>query len=474
MKEGIDIMDDGVAGSIIWFVILLLLEMMFYGFDSALQNMKALDKEEPDKEAAGGAGRKQLRLAYLTEHNAQYTDAIQLGAVTVNMLMGALYLYRLNSYAGHIVYRTAVHNINNLFDWHITVFAVITAVLVTLVLLYIIVTFGISIPRKAAARNPERWLWRFVTPFYYYVRITAPFAALISMTAKGILLIFGIKVSGNKSDVTEEEILSMVSVGHEQGILQANEAEMINNIFEYGDKEAKDIMINRNNMIGIECTMTLQEAAAFIVDAHNSRFPVYDGTIDHIVGILHLKDVMRMQMNDKMKNKPIGKIRGLLREPRFITEKRKIDDLFRVMQTEKIQMVIVIDEYGQTAGLVALEDILEEIVGNIEDEYDEEASYISRSGSDGYVIQGKMPLEELEEQLKISFEEEPFDTVNGFVIARLEHIPEEGEDFEFEYEGYVFRILEVKDRMIQSVLASRKEADSSELSKDEVEPAAKK
>ena len=181
-----------------------------------------------------------------------------------------------------------------------------------------------------------------------------------------------------------------------------------------------------------------------------------------------------MQMNDKMKNKPIGKIRGLLREPRFITEKRKIDDLFRVMQTEKIQMVIVIDEYGQTAGLVALEDILEEIVGNIEDEYDEEASYISRSGSDGYVIQGKMPLEELEEQLKISFEEEPFDTVNGFVIARLEHIPEEGEDFEFEYEGYVFRILEVKDRMIQSVLASRKEADSSELSKDEVEPAAKK
>ncbi len=235
---------------------------------------------------------------------------------------------------------------------------------------------------------------------------------------------------------------------------------MINNIFEYGDKEAKDIMINRNNMIGIECTMTLQEAAAFIVDAHNSRFPVYDGTIDHIVGILHLKDVMRMQMNDKMKNKPIGKIRGLLREPRFITEKRKIDDLFRVMQTEKIQMVIVIDEYGQTAGLVALEDILEEIVGNIEDEYDEEATYISQSGADGYVIQGKMPLEELEEQLKIDFEEEPFDTVNGFVISRLEHIPEEGEDFEFEYEGYTFRILEVKDRMIQTVLARRITAES--------------
>ena len=206
--------------------------------------------------------------------------------------------------------------------------------------------------------------------------------------------------------------------------------------------------------------MTLQEAAAFIVEAHNSRFPVYDETIDHIIGILHLKDVMRMQMNEKMRNRPIGKIKGLLREPRFITEKRKINDLFQVMQKEKIQMVIVIDEYGQTAGLVALEDILEEIVGNIQDEYDEDATYIKESGTDHYVIQGMMPLEELEEKLQISFEDEPFDTVNGFVISRLEHIPEEGEDFEFTYSGYTFRIMEVKDHMIQSVSARKNKEET--------------
>lgn len=453
-------MDDGVAGSIIWFVVLLFLEMLFYGFGSAFGSMKGAEWEDAQKEETGSLSARQLRLAYLTKHHAQYAGAIQLGAVTVNLLFGALYLYRLNSYAGYIVYRAAVYNLGELGDWHIALFAFLTAVIATLVMLYIILTFGVSLPKKSASRNPEKWLWRFVTPIYYYVRITSPLTALISMTANGILRIFGINVSGDKSDVTEEEILSMVNVGHEQGILHANEAEMISNIFEYGDKEAKDIMINRNNMIGMECTMTLQEAASFIVDAHNSRFPVYDGTIDHIVGILHLKDVMRMQMNERMKNKPIGKIKGLLREPRFITEKRKIDDLFRVMQTEKIQMVIVIDEYGQTAGLVALEDILEEIVGNIEDEYDEEASYISSNGTDSYVIQGKMPLEELEEQLNISFEEEPFDTVNGFVISRLEHIPEEGEDFEFDYEGYTFRIMEVKDRMIQTVLAHPKKDES--------------
>ena len=448
-------MDDGVASSssFVWFIILLLLEMLFYSFDSAFQYRKEAEHGDEEKDETGGPDRKQVRLDYLTSHMTQYTSAIQLGIVTVNILFGALYLYQLNSYFSYLVYRAAVNSIGNLFGWHIKLFAVITAVLVTFVLLYIIVTFGVSIPRKVTSRNPERWFRLFITPVYYYVRITAPLTALISVTAGGILRIFGIKGAGRRTDVTEEKILSMVNVGHEQGILEANEAEMINNIFEYGDKEAKDIMVNRNNMVCIESTMTLQEAAAFIVDAHNSRFPVYDGTIDHIIGILHLKDVMRMQMNSRMKSRPIGKIKGLLREPRFITEKRKIDDLLRVMRSEKIQTVIVVDEYGQTAGLVALEDILEEIVGNIEDEYDEEASYIVKRDIDSYVIQGKMPLEELEDQLKISFDEEPFDTVNGFVISRLEHIPEEGEDFEFEYEGYVFRILEVKDRMIQSVLA---------------------
>lgn len=444
-------MDDGAAGSIIWFVILLLLQMLLNGFDSSFRNRKSVEKEEAEGEESGRSDPRQRRLDYLTAHPAQYNGAMQLGMAAVTFLFALLYLYRIGIYAAGIaglLYSAGAYAL----EYTELVLALITAAAV-LLMLYIVVAFGVSLPRKAAARNSEKWIAAFLFPVYYYVRIVSPFTALISLTANGVLRLFGMNAAKDKSDVTEEEILSMVNEGHEQGILHANEAEMINNIFEYGDKEAKDIMVNRNNMIGIECTMTLQEAASFIVDAHNSRFPVYDGTIDHIVGILHLKDVMRMQMNEKMKNKPIGKIKGLLREPRFITEKRKIDDLLRVMQAEKIQMVIVIDEYGQTAGLVALEDILEEIVGDIEDEYDEEASYISRSGEDGYVIQGQTPLEELEEQLGISFEEEPFDTVNGFVISRLEHIPEEGEDFEFSYEGYTFRIIEVKDRMIRSVLA---------------------
>lgn len=420
-------MEDGVrdTGIVLIFFILLILEMILYGFHAAMQNRREQEPEEIQKEPE----KKAARLQYMIDNPSKYSNALQFGIISVNMLLGALQLYRLNSHFEYLIYR--------------------------IVLLYIVLTFGMLIPEKAASRYPDAWIKICVTPVYYFVRITAPFTAFVSLSAKGILQLFGIKGLDETVDVTEEEIISMINVGHEQGVLLASEAEMITNIFEYGDKEAKDIMINRNNMIALDCNVTLQEAASFILEEHNSRFPVYDGTIDHIVGILHLKDVMRMQMNEKMMSKPIGKIKGLLREPLFITETRKLDDLLKTMQNEKIQMAIVIDEYGQTAGLLALEDILEEIVGKIQDEYDEEASYIKENGKDEYIIEGMMPLDELEEQLDIALEEENFDTVNGFVISRLEHIPEEGEEFEFWCQGYLFKILEVKDRMIQSVLASK-------------------
>lgn len=467
-------MEDGVVSAHIAliFFILVVFQVMIYGFSSAMQNRREKEPEGTEKEP----NKKTIRMQYILDNPAKYANAAQLGIVTVNMLLGALFLYRLNSYFSYIVYRLAVDNIDGLRSWHIQCLAALTAVIVTLGMLYIVITFGVLIPKKTASRYPDIWLKFSITPIYYYVRITAPFTWFLSISAKAVLRLIGIKGLDETADVTEEEILSMINVGHEQGVLLASEAEMITNIFEYGEKEAKDIMINRNNMIAIDCNVTLQEAAAFIIEEHNSRFPVYNGTIDHIVGILHLKDVMRMQMNEKMAGKPIGKIRGLLREPVFITETRKIDDLLKTMQSEKIQMVIVIDEYGQTAGLLALEDILEEIVGNIQDEYDEEESYIKENGQNEYIIGGMMPLEELEEQLGIALEEENFDTVNGFVISRLEHIPEEGEEFEFECQGYLFRIMEVKDRMVQSVLAV-KCADSEteeEKNKQTVEEAQEK
>ncbi len=245
---------------------------------------------------------------------------------------------------------------------------------------------------------------------------------------------------------------------------------MISNIFEFSDKQAQDIMTNRKAMVCIDGNTTLQEAVNFMLDMNNSRFPVYLDNIDHIIGILHIRDAMKKLSEHTDDDTPLRKTRGLLRSPRNVPETRNIDSLFHDMQKSKTQMVIVIDEYGQTAGLVSMEDIIEEIVGNIMDEYDEDEDYIeATSNEDEFIIEGKTPLEDLEDRFGIKFENDNFETVNGLLISKLDRIPEEGEDFTAEIEGYSFKILSVKNHMIQSVLVKRIKEEKSENTEDDQE-----
>ncbi len=265
-----------------------------------------------------------------------------------------------------------------------------------------------------------------------------------------------------KPEEVEEDILTMVSEGQEQGTIEDDEAEMISNIFALNDKEAGDIMTHRSQITAVSAEMTLKEALDFMLDGTNSRFPVYEENIDHIVGILFLKDAFRMNRIAANRKMAVKDIPDLLRKAVFVTEKKKIDTLFREMQQKKVQMAIVIDEYGQSAGLVTMEDILEEIVGNILDEYDEEESHIQKKGRDEYVIDGMSELRELEERFGIDFEEEEFDTLNGFLIAKMDRIPEEHEDFSVVVGGFKFQILKVENRRIEKVLVV-KQAQTDEI-----------
>ena len=332
----------------------------------------------------------------------------------------------------------------------------VSLVVTVAMLLYILLTFGVLIPKKLAARYPDKWAYLCINPVYFVMKLLAPFTGLVTVSTNGILRLFGIKKDEALADVTEEEIISMVNEGHEQGVLQAAEAEMITNIFEFGDKEAQDIMTHRGNMTCVDGEMPLKEAVAFMLEANNSRFPVYEENIDHIIGILHLRDVVRIHASDEGLNRPVKEIEGLLREAVFIPETKNIDALFQMMQASKTQMVVVVDEYGQTAGLLAMEDILEEIVGNIMDEYDEDEEYIEATdNADEYIIEGKTPLEELEERFEITFDSEEFETLNGFMISKLDKIPEEDEEFDIDVGGYNFKILSVENKMIQSVLVTK-------------------
>ena len=260
---------------------------------------------------------------------------------------------------------------------------------------------------------------------------------------------------GHQNEEIEDEIISMVNEGHEQGVLHDSEAQMITNIFEFSDKEAREIMTHRSNIVAIDGNTTLQEAVTFMLNEKYSRYPVYIDNLDHIVGMIHVKDAFKELQEGKNSDKPVKNIKRIIREAKFVPETRNIDTLFRNMQALKIHIVIIIDEYGQTSGLIAMEDILEEIVGNILDEYDEDLVFIKEKGEDTYEIDGLTQLEELEELLDITFKEEEFETLSGLMVSRLDHIPEESEQFNMDYEGYNFKVLEVENKVIRKVLVTK-------------------
>ncbi len=254
--------------------------------------------------------------------------------------------------------------------------------------------------------------------------------------------------------VTEEEIIMMVSEGHEQGVLEADEAEMINNIFEFGEKSVAEIMTHRKDVVGVDVTMGIEEAARMMLTENFSRYPVYEDDIENIIGVLNIKDIMRLIMLDDVSNK---NIRSIMRQPYYVPDSKNIDNLFREMQQKKIQMAIVIDEYGQTAGIIAMEDILEEIVGNILDEYDVDERLIVENGDGVWSMSGLAPLDEVGEVLGLDFEDCDFDTLNGLIISELEHIPAEDEHESVVYENYIFDVKLVKNNMIQEVKVTKME-----------------
>lgn len=259
-----------------------------------------------------------------------------------------------------------------------------------------------------------------------------------------------------REDVTEEEIMSMVNEGHEQGVIEAEEVEMINNIFEFGDKEAQDVMQHRVNVISVDGNFTLHEALEFMLGENKSRYPVYNENLEDIMGIIHIRDAFKLHTNKELREVKIKELKNLVRPAMFVTETKNIHELLRSMQSKKAQMAIVIDEYGQMSGIITLEDILEEIVGNILDEYDVEEEGIHKLTDESFVMEGMTRLDEIEDVLGIVIEEE-FDTLNGLLISKLEHIPKEDERAVIEYQGYEFIILSIDNKKIAQVKVRKKE-----------------
>lgn len=264
-------------------------------------------------------------------------------------------------------------------------------------------------------------------------------------------------INAANGDFTEEDIITLVKEGHEQGVILESEAEMIHNIFEFDDKEVKDIMTHRKNMVCIDGELSYNDALAYTVENGKSRFPVYDGDLDHIIGVLHIKDMLAYAQKNEIFRTSIKDIKGLIRDVDFVPETLGINVLFKNMQRNKNHVTMVVDEYGQIAGLVAMEDILEEIVGNIEDEHDTEQEHITPEADGTYILEGITSFEDVLDVLHIPVEEDAFETLNGFVVSLLGHIPNDEDKEIAEAYGYVFEVLSVTDNMIGEVKISKSE-----------------
>lgn len=424
-------MDDGYSGiHMLTLIVLVVLEAVLYGFGAALQELGGGLEEE-----ARDGNRKAEKILALAEKPGRLVSTNLVFTTGSSLIVGAF------------IFQKMIWSSQN------PVYAVVEA----LVYIILLVSLGMALPKRLAAENPEKWAMGLFPAVSVLMTLLIPVTAAVGAVSSMLLRAAGMDPSSQEEGVTEEDIMSMVNEGHEQGVLEASEAEMITNIFELGDKRAEDVMTHRKNVVLLDGSMTLKEAVRFILEEGNhSRFPVYGDNTDDILGVVHLRDVMVWAEKKACENIPIREIPDLMMEAKFIPESRSVDSLFREMQSQKIHMAIVVDEYGQLSGIVTMEDILEEIVGNIQDEYDREEELIRPLGNGAFLISGMASLEDVSEALGIQFteeEEEDYDTLSGLLISLLDRIPGEDERPVIPCGGYDFQVERVEHKRIASVRA---------------------
>ena len=299
--------------------------------------------------------------------------------------------------------------------------ALATAVMTVLVLI-----FGEITPKTIAANNSEKVSLLVSKPIKAIIFILRPIVWIFNIITNIIFKLFGITNKGAKSFITEEELKTMVNVSHEEGVLEMEEREIINNVFEFGDMQAKNAMVQRIDMVAIDMEDSYDEIIQVFKTEKLSRMPVYEETIDDIVGILNIKDIIFLS-DEEIES---FDIKNYMREPFFTYEFKKITQLLEEMKLEKSQMAIVVDEYGGTSGLLTIEDLVEVIVGDIEDEYDEEEDEIQVIKEDEYIVDGSTKIGDVNEHIGVNLESEEFDSIGGFIIGHLSRLPEENEVIE--------------------------------------------
>ena len=415
-------------------VVLILLNAYFAASEIAFISLNDAKIEKQAKE-----GNKKAKQIYkMLKNPSKFLATIQIGITLAGFLSSA---FASDAFADKLA-----PMLNNLLPMLGTdTWRTISIILITILLSFFTLVFGELVPKRLAMKYYEKVSFGTIGVIRGISFITAPFVKLLTFSTNVISKIFGVK-ENEEEIVTEEEIKMMIDEGEEKGTIDQEEKELLNNVFEFNDTTASEIMTPRIDIFALKISQDLYEVLDELDDYKYSRIPVYEDTIDNIKGIILNKDILK-DLRDKKKIN----IKKLIKEVHFVPESVPIDKLFRQLQRNKMQMAIVIDEYGGTAGLVTMEDILEELVGNIFDEHDEEELEYELIDENTYMVNGNISIGDLEKIIGIEISDGDYETLSGYLLGKLEELPPEGEETIIEDGKLTYKIEEYEDKRIKRV-----------------------
>lgn len=348
--------------------------------------------------------------------------------------------------AGISVYLADILN-----KWHIPYRNTLAVIIVTIILSFLTLVFGELVPKRIALQNAEKFSMLCARPILAISKIASPFIKILSFSTRLVLRLFGMQDENVEESLSREEIRSMVKSGQENGVFNATETEMIDNLFEFEDIQAEEIMTPRTDAFCIEINDPLESYINDLMSMHYTRIPVYDDKIDNIIGILNLKDLF-IQIHQHQYQLQNVIIRSILRKPYFVLETKNIDTLFKEMQINRQHIAILIDEYGGFSGIVTLEDLIEQITGAISDEFDmsEEHDW-QQIDERTFMIDGLMPITKLNDELGLNLESDEYDTISGFLLSEIGHVFQEDMPTSINYNHLHFDIIKLEDKHIETV-----------------------
>ena len=393
-------MDTSVAIQLIILLILLILSGFFSSAETALTTVNRMRI----RGLADEGNKKAKTVMHITDDTSKMLSAILIGNNVVNLSAASLTTTLAYNLGGSMV-------------------AVASAVLSVLIII-----FGEITPKTMATLHAEKMSLRYAPAINLYIKVMTPFVFIINKLSDIILRVLHIDPNAKNNQMTESELRTIVDVSHESGVIESDEKEMIYNVFDLGDAKAKDVMVPRVHVTFADVNATYEELIDIFREDKFTRLPIFEDTTDNVIGTINMKDLLVYP-----KDKPFS-IRNILREPYFTYEYKATADLMIEMRKASVNLAIVLDEYGATAGLVTLEDLLEEIVGEIRDEYDEdEVEDIKEIQPEReYVVQGSAKLDDINEALHINLESEDYDSIGGYIIEQLDCLPKEGQSVTLE------------------------------------------